>query len=131
MRLGITRPTEAVLVGQVIVGCDKYFESFLFCPRQQLAVCQRTPTQLESCFHLMQAQVFAQGDRRSLVEKDAQSDVLGHRKAFGCMIENRAGLFDSDAEKQFHELSYLDSVFQVFKESRDGDARTAEHPGAT
>lgn len=77
----------------------------------------------------MLGQVFAQGYRCSLIEKYAHSDGLGHRQAFGCMVENSMRLLDIDTLEPLHELSYLDSILQIFKESQNRNAGAAKHPG--
>ena len=123
-------PTNRLQSWLLLLEAGLHFEAFLLCRCQQLAVCQGTPTPLESCFHLMRVQMFAQGHGRSLIEKYAHSIDLGHRQAFGRMVENLARLFDSDAGEPLNKLSYLDSIFQVFKESRNWDARAAKHPAA-
>ena len=74
--------------------------------------------------------MFAQGYGCSLIEKNAHSDALGYRQAFGRMVEDPARLLDFDTREQLHELSYLDSILQVFEESRNRDAGAAKHPGA-
>ena len=76
----------------------------------------------------MRVQMFPQRHGCSLIEKYAHLIDLRHRQAFGRMVENLARLFDSDAGKPRNKLSYLDSIFQVFEERRNWDARAAKHP---
>ena len=66
----------------------------------------------------------------ALIEKNAHSGNLGHREAFGRMLKHRTHLLDSDAGEPLNELSYLDSIFQVFEESGNGYPRAAKHPAA-
>ena len=51
-------------------------------------------------------------------------------KFFGRMVEDPTRLLDIDNLEPLHELSYLDSILQVFKQSRNRNAGAAKHPGA-
>lgn len=46
------------------------------------------------------------------------------------MVKYRPHLLDSDAREPLYKLSYLDAIFQVFKESGYRYARTEKHPAA-
>ena len=64
----------------------------------------------------MRVQEHAQGYWRPLVEEDAHSGSLGQGQAFGCMVENRTHLLDSNAWKPFHKLSDLHPIFKILEE---------------
>jgi hypothetical protein len=50
-----------------------------------------------------------------LIEENAHSGKLGQVQAFGGMVEDRTHLLDDNAREQVHELTNLDSIFQVLK----------------
>ena len=65
-------------------------------------------------------------DRRSLIEKNAQSGNLGRAKAFGCMFKDSPYLLAGYAGKPFQKLGCLRPILKVFEQGRYRNSGASE-----
>ena len=100
-------------------------ETFSLCLSQQISVGQLAPTPFIGGFNLVCVEEIPKWDRRSLIEKNAQSGNLGRAKAFGCMFKDIPYLLVVYAGKPLQELGCLRPILKVFEQSGN------RHPGAT
>ncbi len=64
-------PFEVLLVAKVLICCKKNIVTFLLGGAQQVAVSQEVPSEVGGDADFMRGEVALDGNRRSLIKKDA------------------------------------------------------------
>ena len=100
-------------------------ETFSPCLSQQISVGQLAPTPFIGGLNLVCVDKVPKWDRRSLIDKNAQSGNLGRAKAFGCMFKDSPYLLAGYTGKPFQELGRLRPILKVFEQGRN------RNPGAS
>ena len=86
------------------------------------------PTPLVVGFDLMGVEDDLQGNRRSLIEENTQSDNLGRIKALGGVVQDGTHLLVRYAREPIQELGGLRSVLEVLEQCVNRHAGTSENP---
>ncbi len=114
---------------EIGVGRHERREAITLCRVKQLTVLELRPPGLVCGSDLVLRQELTQGCRSALIEQNAH--LRWGKRAPRSMLQHGANLFNSDAREPLDKLRDECAVFQVFKQSGYGHARTRKHPRAT